>query len=256
MAGTRSKFVGGSLNFYDKTHNPSFPVGVWADCPLLAIRNDPAVGFIFEEDFSNFPAAPSGTTLAGWTVTQATTGQVSLESAANTPGGVLLIDSNSATATQGVQIQKADLIFKPAAGKDMWFECRLKIVDTFDKAEIFAGLSEIDTTLIASSANSSANHIGWQCVTDDGVLLFSSEKAGTGATKASVTIEEDTFLTLGFKINGVTDIEHWVNGAKIATTHVTANIPTVALSPSFVCQSGGTNDPIMHLDWVRCVQLR
>jgi hypothetical protein len=255
MAGTKSKFVGGSLNFYDKTHNPSFPVGMWADCPLNAIAADPSVGFVFFEDFTGPMQgdATATTNLDGWTCTQSTTGAVNMLDEA---GGILEIDSASATVTQGLNVQATEsVIFTPAADKDIWFETRVR-VDEALTAELFFGLSVADTSIIATSANSSANHIGWQCVTDDGVLLFSAEKAGAGATKSSNTLVEDTFVRLGFKVNGVTDIEFWVDDAKQSTTHVTANIPIVAMCPSFVCQSDGSQDPIVGLDYVKCVQLR
>ena len=258
MAGTKSRFNGGSLNFYDKTHNAAFPVGVWADCPLLSIATDPSVGFSFFEDFTGpMQGDATGTTnLDGWTITQATAGAVSLD--ATNPGGVLLIDSASTTTAQGVNAQATEsLVFVPAANKDIWFEARWKIVDTYDKAEIFVGLSATDTSIIAGADMTAANHIGWECHTDDGVLLFGAEKAGTEATPVSSnTIAEATYVRTGFKINGITEVEFWVDGAKNSSTHVTANIPIVSMCPSFVCHSGGTNDPIMHLDWVRCVQLR
>ena len=246
---TKAKWSGRNLSFFDSIHNSSFPVGVWADCPVLAAMQDPNVAHYIFEDFNNNDAA----TLAGYTATQQTTGTFALTDAA---GGVALADSNSTTATQGINVQKIGECFKPAADKDIWFETRVKVVDTYDKAELFVGLSITDTTIIATSANSSTDHIGWQCVTDDGVLLFSAEKGGTGATKAAATIAEDTWITLGFKVNGVTSIEHWVNGAKLSTTHVTANISVAEMTPSVVCQSAGTNDPILHWDWYKCFQLR
>lgn len=257
MSLIRSNWKNGILNFWHSTQNTTFKTGVWRDCPLLAIQADPTVAYTFFEDFMNWKGVAIATTvMAGWTATQASAGAITTSDTAQ--GGVLLMDSASSTVTQGIQIQYTEgtLPFKPAADKDIWFECRLKVVDTFDKCEFFAGLAAVDTSIIATSANSSANHIGWQCVTDDGVLLFSSEKATAGATKASTTIEEATYIRLGFKVNGITDVEHYVNGVKIATTQVTANIPIVGLTPSFVCQSGGTNDPIVHLDWVRIIQLR
>lgn len=248
--GTKSKWTGKNLGFFDGKYNPAFTAGVWADCPILAAMHDPSVAHHIFEDFNNIDAA----TLAGYTVTQAgAVGTFALDDAA---GGVAIVDSGSTTVTQGANVQKLGECFKPAAGKNIWYEIKCKIVDTFDKAELFIGLSITDTEIIDTSSNASTDHIGWQCVTDDGVLLFSAEKGGTGATKASVTLEEDTFITLGFKVNGLTDIEHWVNGVKIGTTHLTANISVAEMTPSFVCQSGGTNDPILHVDWYKCFQIR
>ncbi|MBU8870673.1 MAG: hypothetical protein KOO60_07405 [Gemmatimonadales bacterium] len=245
------------MSFYDEHLNPEHKKGVWATCPLLAIACNPGLAAVVGEDFTQFNDAVATTSLPGWTVTQAgSQGAVSIDDAA---GGVLLIDSDSATVTQGANVQKIGECFLPAADKDIWFEARFKIVDTFDKCELFVGLSETDTAIIDTSANASASHIAWQCVTDDGVLLLSSEKAGTGETKAAATIEEDTWIKVGFHVSGLSTVDQYIDDVLISTTtalqHVTANIPIVEMTPSFVCQSGGTNDPIMHVDYVKVVQV-
>jgi hypothetical protein len=201
------------------------------------------------EDFVSYDAAA---TTGDYVLTQATQGTGAIST---TEPGVLVLDSNSATVAQGATLQHNKAMFIPAANKDIWFETKIK-VDLAAHAELFIGLSELDTTLIAGSANSSANHIGWQCVTDDGVLLFSAEKAGTGATKAAVTLADDTYVTLGFRVIGVTEVEQYVNGVVTSANHATANIPIVAIYPSFVCQSAGTNDPIMHIKGYQVFQLR
>ena len=254
----KSFWKNGVLNFWDKGINTTFPTGVWADCPLLAIACDPTVGYTFFEDFMDQKGDEIATTnMDGWTVTQATTGAVDLSDTQQ--GGVLEMDSNSTTATQGVQIQYTEgtLPFIPVAGQDIWFECKLKVVDDAVLTEFFAGLSEVDSTVIATSAVSPSNFIGWQCVTDDGVLLFAAEKGDAGATKASTTLVEATYVRLGFHVKGITSIDHYVNGVKQSTSHVTANVPIVGLTPTFVCQSAGSSsEPILHLDWVKCVQIR
>ena len=255
--GIRAYWKSGKLNFWDSQINTTFKTGVWADCPLLAMQCDPTVAYEFFEDWVNFKGTASATTLTGWTLTQASTGAVSISD--TQAGGILLLDSNSITEAQGAQIQytTGTLPFIPAATKDIWFECKLKIVDTYDKCELFAGLSAVDTSIIAGSDMTAANHIGFECHTDDGVILFGGEKAGAEATPVtSNTIADDTYVRLGFKVNGVTSVSHYVDGVLIGTSILTANIPIVGITPSFVCQSGGTNDPIMHLDWVRIVQLR
>jgi len=247
--GTRSYWKGRVLGFFDDALTTTYKNGVWADCPTLAIDQDPNIAHVIFEDFNNIDAA----TLAGYTATQSGAGTFALSDAV---GGVALADCNSTTDTQGINVQKIGECFLPAADKDIWFECRVKVADTIAQAQLFIGLAQTDTTIIASSSNSSTDHIGWQSVSEDGVLIFSAEKAGTGATKAAVTLTEDTWLTLGFKVNGLTSIEHWVNGAKIATSHVTANISVLEMTPSFVCQTADTNAPILHIDWYKCVQLR
>jgi hypothetical protein len=239
----------GRVGVFDPAINPTYRTGLWATCPLAEYMHDPSVGVLLQEDFISYDAAA---TTGDYILTQATQGTAAIST---TEPGVLVLDSNSATVTQGANLQRAKSMFIPAAGKDIWFETKIK-VDLAANAELFIGLSEIDTTIIGTSANSSANHIGWQCVTDDGVLLFSSEKAGTGATKAAVTLANDTYVRLGFRVKGVTEIEQYVNGVLTGTNHVTANIPIVATYPSFVCQSDGADDPILFIAGFRVFQLR
>jgi hypothetical protein len=242
-------YRGRNRAYRDTDYSPRKGRSLWESAPLLALEQNPC-GFVdVHERWISYNAAA---TTGDYVLTQATTGAAAISTARSS---VLELDSNSTTATQGATLQRAKAAIVPAAGSKIWAEFEFKIVDTFDKAEIFVGLSELDTTLIASSANSSANHIGWQCVTDDGVLLFTAEKAGAGATQAAVTIAEDTYVRLGFVVDGVSSITQYVNGVATGTAVATANVPIVALYPSFVCQSGGTNDPIMHLKPYRVLQV-
>ena len=238
----------GRTSVYDPTLSSDYLTNLWRTCPLWEFMHDPQIGFLLEENWDGYDSTDD------YTLTQATTGAAAISTAAP---GVLELDSNSTTAAQGANLQRTSGVIIPAAGKDIWAEFHFKIVDTFDKAEIFVGLSDVDTAILSGSAVNSDNHIGWHCVTDDGVLLFSGEKAGTGATKAAATIAEDTYIKLGFFVDGVTTITQYIAGTSASLTgHVTANVPIVKLVPSFVCQSGGTNDPIMHLKGYRIFQLR
>jgi hypothetical protein len=227
-----------------------FQAGVWKTAPLDRLRYDP---YFAVELWETWQSLDTEATVGDYVLTQATTGTAAISTAAP---GVLELDSNSSTSTQGAQIQRVKSCWVPAANKSIWAEFRVKVVDTFDKVELFVGLSEIDTTIIAASAVSPSNFIGWQCVTDDGVLLFASEKATVGTTQASATIAEDTYIRLGFYYSGTNDtLQQYVNGVATGAAIATANIPKVALFPSFVCQSAGTNDPILHVAQYRIIQL-
>lgn len=228
------------------TQSPSM---LWHNAPVLRSIQDPTYAYMFWDDFTDLPTGK-------YTATQATAGTFALGDGA---GGVALADCNSTTATQGINVQLGGTtgeFIKPAADKDIWFEARVKAADTATGPEFFLGLAAIDTTIIATSANSSANHIGWQSVTDDNVLLFSAENAGTGSTDAATTLVDDTWVRLGFKVNGVSTIDQYIDGVKQSETHVTANIPVTEMTLSLVCQSGGTTDPIVHIDWWRVLQIR
>jgi hypothetical protein len=228
----------------------AYRAGVWFNSPAVEHLYDPTVAVQLYENWQNYdPEATNGE----WVLTQATAGTAAVSTAAP---GTLLLDSDSTTVTQGVQLQRVKSPFVPASGKDIWAEFQFKIVDTFDKVELFVGLAEIDTSVLAASAVSTSNHIGWQCVTDDGVLLFDTEKATAAATAAAATIAEDTWIKLGFYYDGTADtLTQYVNGVATGSAVATANIPKVALYPTFVCQSAGTNDPIMHIRPFRVMQL-
>ena len=223
---------------------------LWGDCPVLEWLLDPTKGTCLIEGWQSYDAEATN---GEYVLTQATTGTAAIDTAET---GVLLLDSNSTTSTQGATLQHNKSAWVPAASTVLWAEFEFKIVDTYDKVELFCGLSELDTTLIASSANSSANHIGWECVSDDGVLTFAGEKAGNRETASvAATIAEATYIKLGLRVTGVTQIEQYVNGVLTGSAVLTtAAVPIVALYPSFVCQSAGTNDPIMHLRGYRIFQ--
>lgn len=241
----------GRVSVYDPTLTTTHASGLWASCPLQEYLHDPSIGILLDEQFQSYNATA---TTGDYVLTQATAGAAAISTAAP---GVLELDSDSSTSTQGATLQRAKSCFLPASGKSLWFETKIKVVDTYDKVELFVGLSELDTTLIATSANSSANHIGWQCVTDNGVLLFTSEKATVGTTAAAATIAEATYIKLGFVYDGDADtVQQYINGVAVGSAIATTYIPKVAIYPSFVCQSAGTNDPILHIAGYRVFQLR
>lgn len=250
---SRAYWKNNVMNFYDES-DTTFRTGVWADCPLLAARCSPNVGYEIFEDFTNIDAA----TLAGYTATQATTGTFALDV---TAGGNALADCNSTTQHQGINVQKLGNCILPAANKDIWFEAGIKVVDTYDKVQLYVGLAGTDTTLMPSGDLDSANteYIGFGIETGGaGAFKFYECKATAELSDAISSIAEATYIRLGFKVTGITGIACYVNGVAQTLTNVVASgIPvTDVMTPSFVCQTDGTNDPILHIDWYRVFQLR
>jgi hypothetical protein len=216
-----------------------------------AIAYDPADMYVEFDDFSGFDA------VEGYTATQLSAGTCDVLGSLGA-GGILEIDCNSTTQGQGMNIQRNLVTFLPAAGKDIFFEARFKVKDNISACQVFAGLSVIDTTIIASNAQSSANHIGIQCIDDaQGDVTLSTKDGSTTATAADVfRLEEDTYLTAGFVVVGTSSIQAIRNGISVGD-EITTNIPTTGMAVSFVCQSGGSSkDPILELDWFICAQLR
>ncbi len=240
------------VSHYDPTLSSGYSVNLWKTCPILEYLHDPSIGILLDEQWNSYNAAA---TTGDYILTQA--GAAGSAAKSTTMQGVLSIDSGSTTVTQGANVQRAKSMFLPASGKSIWAEFQVKYTGVSNlNVETFIGLSEIDTTIIGSSAVSTSNHIGWQSVTDDGVLLFDAEKATAGTTAAATTIVSDTWVKLGFFYDGSADtLQQYINGVATGSAIATANIAKVALYPSFVCQSGGTDQPVMHLRPYRIFQL-
>ena len=223
---------------------------IWGQSPGAQIAaGDFGVGFEAEDKFLSFVDTHK------WVLTQATAGTVAMDPAAK--GGALLLDCNSTTNNQGVQIQYGGAAgaasFIANANAKIYYETRIKVADIGSTTcQIFAGLAPVDTSVFASAANSTANHIGFEAINTTSVT-FATEKAGTRvADTSAATIADDTYIKLGFLVDGLTSVTPFVNG--VAGTTQTSGIPIVALTPSFVCHSSGTTDPILHVDWVRVIQ--
>ena len=222
---------------------------LWLNCPRHEILSDKTFGY-FARDHFNKGALDADQ----YVLTQATAGTFTQGDA---EGGVGVLDAGSTTENQGIQIQhgQGEWVL-PVAGAKIWFECRWKHVDAATSvADAFIGLSENDTSIIASGANSSANHVGFELINEDLTLDFVSEKATSRETDADVvTLVADTYVKTGFYIDGVTSITHYVNGASSGTVTDTDDIPIVEMRPSFVCQASGTAaaNPTIHIDWWEC----
>ncbi len=223
---------------------------IWSQSPLTQLSvGGIDEGFGIIDDFLTFDDENK------WVLTQATAGTAALDVAAK--GGVLLLDSASSTNNQGVQIQLGGAAgassFIANANSKIYYEARVKIADIGSTTcQMFAGLAIVDTSVFASAANSTANHIGFEAINTTAMGIH-SEKAGSRSSTAAVhTVADDAYVKLGFVVDGLTKITPYVNG--VAKDAITTNIPIVALTPSFVCHSSGTTDPIVHVDWVACFQ--
>lgn len=259
---TRSYWKGRNLNFFDEVLDITWKTGVWADCPLLAIRSNPQMAIELFEDFTNFQTITDANppTLANYTCTQGggTLGKLTLKTGI---GGILEIDSESTTQHEGLTIQQTIAPFLNAANKDIWFEARVRIDDTYDKIELFVGLAKIDGTLIKNDGDldTTADYIGFGIETNGaGAFKFYECKDGTELSDSIASIEEDTWIRFGFHVSGTAGIQCYVDGIEKTLTNVVASgLPTTdALAISFVCQTDATNDPLLDVDWFRCIQLR
>lgn len=235
---------------------------------LLASRGD-AVPDLLDSyvEFDDFPrfnpvqtidAVP---TLADYVVTNATAGTAAVISG---PGGILKLDAASVTDDQGVQVQRRIETFKPAAGKDIVFECLINNSHP-TKVQLFAGLSILDTTIFASGEMTASNYLGF--------VLDATEQAGANAGKPSLelnstagseeklsavaTLAANTNIRLGFHLSGLNRLTPLVNGIPGEPLVIT-NCPVANLAVSFATLSEATPaaNPASLVDWYYCVQSR
>lgn len=239
----------GRASHFDPNLTSGHTTNLWKTCPLLEYQFDPTIGVYLNEPFTSYNAAA---TTGDYVLTTATSGTGAIST---TYPGTLALDAGAATSTQGVNLQRIKAMFLPAAGKDIWFEARVRMTTTV-VSELFIGLAAIDTTIIGSSANSTNNRVGWTSVTDDGVLLFDCDKGGVGTTAAATTISTSAWIRLGFKYDGTADtIQQYIDGLPVGAAIATTYISKSAMYPSFVCQAAGTGQPVLNLNY-RCFQLR
>ena len=248
--------MGASSSFdYGRTSDTTrnFSPTIWNQVDVSQLRAG-IDGYLIEDDFFDYASTK-------WQVTQATSGTMALS---NLEGGTVILDSGATTSTQGPNVQYGGTntgasIVAPASGL-LLYEARLKITTAMSTGpNFFAGLSEYNTAIIASSAlATSKSYAGFSSVTADGVLLGCSGDGTNAATSVvpygsntGLTLVADTYIKLGFVIKNRSTMTMFVNGQKSANT-ITTYLPTTAkMRLSFVCQSRGTLQPTMDIDRVR-----
>lgn len=237
---------------------------LWQHLPSpAACMENYGLGTVFQDNFTRLMSGTSG--VRRYTHTAQGSGTFALDDAVY---GVALATAGATTQAQGINVQayggSTGEIFLPSTSTVLAFEARIKVA-TFTAAstgpEFFLGLAEIDTAVISGSAVDVSNAIGWSSITNDGVLLFYGEKAGTPDTNTGTSLADDTWIRLGFLIevqSGVLTAKQFVNGVQqVASTDLAAaNIPLAAMVPTLVCQADGTINPVLHIDWWQCIQTR
>lgn len=218
--------------------SPALGTSLWETCPLLALRSDPSVGTIFEENF--LKVTPATNAIPGWTTTTATSGAVTLDAVKG-----LELDSGAVTAGQGVNLQFTSTPFTVAAGKPVWMEASVRFEGQASlKIQFLFGLATAATALITSNAVGTDDKIAFAGVVTNGVILSNATSGTTVGTGTGFTIANNTTYKLGFYAQ-TTGVDFWVNGVLVKT--LTANIPTTALAPSIVCQANATVQPLVFI---------
>lgn len=252
-----NQFGDGRVSVYDPAINPEAQTNLWKNCPLWEYHHDGEIGVLLDEGFVSYNAQA---TTGDYTLTQATAGSAAISTAIP---GTLAISAGSATAGQGANVQRLKSGFLPAANKSIWFEAKISLTagtPPVTKWQGFIGLAASDTTILPSGAlTGTVNAIGWYTLASQNLALtFWADKAGTNLTRTGTTLVAATNVRLGFFYSGTDDtIQQYINGVATGAVIPTANIPKAAMIyPSFVCQSDGTDQPILNVQSYRVFQLR
>lgn len=188
---------------------------------------------------------------ASWITTEVGTGTKALVLATATTPTILRLTTGG-TQHNNIQAQWARAqtagsttatAFAPficKTGSDIAMRFRFQCTTTAANAAIFAGLSIVDTTLLASSALDATSMIGLSKVSGGiataGIVRTASTNT-SAALDAAFTI--NTWYDFGIYISGRTSVEFWLNGVRTYQSDMT-NLPanTVNLAPSFVVSAG------------------
>lgn len=186
-----------------------------------------------------------------WINTEVGTGTKAIVLATATKPTVLTL-TTGATQHNNIQMQWAKALtsgsttaaaFAPficKTGSDIAMRFRFQCTTTAANAAIFAGLSIVDTTLLATSALDATSMIGlWKAsggIATAGIVRTASTNT-SAALDAAFTI--NTWYDFGIYISGRTSVEFWLNGVRTYQSDMT-NLPanTVNLAPSFVVAAG------------------
>jgi hypothetical protein len=212
---------------------------------------DPTKWHTFFEDFDGLI---TGTTVAQWTVTGGGTAVVT----AADGGALLITTANTDEALQ--QIQRTSATFLPVAGKKLFFKSKLSLLTTAS-TDLFIGLSEVDTTLIAASAIGTTECMGFFKAAASSTLTFHNRLDGTtGATSVTVpgTLVDATAFTVGFYFDGINEIQVMFNDKIVArASGASTYLPNSVLSPSIgLAQEGTPGAQTATVDYIFVAQER
>jgi len=183
--------------------------------------------------FDDFLSDSTDDSVDTWTIVKDTGASVAPEPD-ELNGGVEL-KSTATTDDDGASIQLTDEVFALESGKKLWYEAKFKVSDA-DQMDVFAGLCENFATNPEACLTSS-NRVGFQIDDGGASILCKSESGDTETSNDSgVDAADDTYVTVGFKFDGGSSVEFYVNRALVATH--TTNIPTANLTVAFMEVSG------------------
>jgi hypothetical protein len=204
---------------------------------------DPTAWHTYFNDFDTYVAGD-------WTVTEVGVGSRALT---DINGGALLI-TNAAADNDRNEFQKVGESFLLASGKKAFFKARFKVSDATE-SDFLIGLAVTDTTLQgAVSGAGVTDGIFFNKDDGDALLDFNVQKnATTGQTRAAgiSTVVSDTFLTVAWYFDGVSEVNYYVDDVHIGTLDGSSTyLPDTELTVSFAIMNGAAAAKTMTVDYI------
>lgn len=249
--------------------------GFWAGCPVMGFGAAHQYAYELYDDFMSLSL--SSTANGVWTPGTNTNGTIALGSAAtaNTPGlgGYVTIGTDGtaqydyATIKATSSTTGAPFKITENSGKKLWYETKVmpaSVTDKFFMLGLMAPDAD-DITVDATGAENVADGFYFRTLLATETQLDTATNQNTTETEIGGnvgTVAANTALTLGMYFDGVTTLTFYLNGSALDDTVTigdTGNIPNdVGLTPVFHVKDGvaGGSATSLHIDYVKCVQLR
>jgi hypothetical protein len=247
------------VGFIDARRPTVGGIPAWGEAPALLIPGQ-LQGYGIYEEFLGVTelAAP---VVPGWRLD--VFGGGGALSLADVRGGNVLFQTNGANNDSG-QLTLGDAVhgaFFPEAGKDIWYEAKMK--HSYSEADENIAFGLIDPSVGEyldddGGGLNIANHLLFVVLDGEALWYFQGDKTGTTDKNSLATAPVDLALhTFGFHVRGVTAVDVYYDRALIAAGQVlTASIPVTGLMPFFAIKAGSGHVEAVYFDYIMCVQKR
>ncbi len=191
------------------------------------------------------------------TVTEVGGGGSSTTVKSTTAGHLLLLTTDNADY-DGLNLQLKGESYKIETGKPMYFGIKFDI-DDVDQTDMFFGLAETDTTLMAV-AGAHAIALGgdgafFSSLDGSTVVAFKTYDGGveTNSAQAATALVDSTHMTLEFYFDG--EILYGYQNGKLVGVF-TDGLPNTEITLSLNFRTGETTAQNLEIYWLRAIQVR
>ena len=198
---------------------------VWADCPVLDIELDPAVGWHHFENWTKGTHSYTSTTAAnGYNCYFDTGGSIATTATTSLTDGILrplaiAVDATGTDEEAAIQWldQTSDCISIDAGGPKVWFEACIK-ASSITVQSLFVGFAEAgapgDSLLDDDGTGLSVDNIGFHALQGAPAALLAGHGAANPTSLGTAqTLVATTYYNLGMKFDGEL-MRYYLNGVE------------------------------------------